>query len=151
MDVSLVILLVAILALAALLYYVFLVKQTPDPGGKGGGGLITIVFILVAVVVFAIWNQSTADDRLNKVGFKHHPALRSSVGFATGLGEDPVWVFALDGDPGQIMQFYKTKDNYTGWQLVYQGKNMLVYENEAQSLSIFVAEDDVIFALNSKR
>ena len=149
MAVSLVVFLVAILALAALLFYVVIVKRVPDAGGKGVAGLVLIVFILTPAVLFMLWNQSASYDRLNEIGFRPHPALRSSVGMATGIGENPVWVFAMDGDPRQIVQFYKQNDNHSGWQLVYEGQNLLVYEREAQSLSIFIAEDDVIFALRS--
>ena len=149
MDITLVVFLVALLALAALLYYVFIVKQSPDAGGKGFVGLIVILFILTPAVLVMLWIQTTSDDRLNEIGFRPHPALRSSVGLATGIGDNPVWVFAIDGDPRQIMEFYKVQDNHSGWQLVYEGQNLLVYEREAQSLSIFLADDDVIFALRS--
>lgn len=149
MAVTLVVFLVAILALAALLFYVFVVKQTPDAGGKGVAGLVLILFILTPVVLFMLWNQSASVDRLNDIGFSAHPALRPSVGMATGIGENPVWVFAMDGDPRRIVQFYKQTDNHSGWQLVYEGQNLLVYEKEAQSLSIFIADDDVIFALRA--
>ena len=149
MAVTLVVFLVAILALAALLFYVFVVKQAPDAGGKGVAGLVLILFILTPVVLFMLWNQSASVDRLNDIGFSAHPALRPSVGMATGIGENPVWVFAMDGDPRRIVQFYKQTDNHSGWQLVYEGQNLLVYEKEAQSLSIFIADDDVIFALRA--
>ena len=151
MDVALLTFLALILALAALLYYVFLVKRAPDLGARGVGWLITIVCILVPVILFAFWNQSASGDRLKEIGFNVHPALQPSFGIATGIGENPVWVFASDSDTDQIVQFYKSQQNYSGWQLVYEGKNMLVYESETQSLYIYISEDDVIFALNSRQ
>ena len=148
MDPILTTLLLAVLALAGLLFYVFIVRREPDPGGRGMAGLITLLFVLVPVLLITLWLQSDSAQRLSDTGFVPHPALVSTVGVAAGVGENPVWVYSIAGDPRDIVQFYRDAGNHPGWQQVSDSENMLIFETDDRRMSLFVSDNSAIFALH---
>ena len=150
MDPILITLLIAVLALAGLLYYVVIVRRQPDPGGRGMAGMITLLFVLVPVLLITLWLQSDSARKLSDTGFVPHPALAASMGVATGVGEDPVWVFSIEGDPDAIVRFYKDPSSHAGWQRVWASEGMLMFESDdGQRMSLFVSDDSAIFSLQS--
>ena len=148
MDPILTTLLLAVLALAGLLYYVFIVRREPDFGGRGMAAMITLLFVLVPVLLITLWLQSDSAQRLSNTGFVPHPALVSTTGVAAGVGEDPVWVYSIAGDPRVIVQFYRDPANHPGWQQVSDSESMLIFESEDRRMSLFVSVKTAIFALH---
>ena len=149
MDPTLITLLVTVLAFAGLLYFVFIVRRQPDPGAKGVAGLVVLMFLLAPVLVIVLWLQSDSGQKLSDTGFTPHPALVSSMGVATGVGDNPIWAFSIDGDRAAIMQFYRDPANHPGWQQVSDSENILIFESNDRRMSLFVSDDGAIFALHT--
>ena len=151
MDTSLLTLLGFCWALAAILYYLFVVRREVDLGGLGKSGLIILMFVITPVLVIALWNQSEAEVRLSRVGFNAHPGFVSSVGIATGAGSDPVWVFSVETDENLILNYYKKRENHGPWQLVSESENSLLFQKEAEIMTIHVSDKRVVFSLIHKQ
>ena len=75
METSLLTILVFCLSFASLLYYVFIVRNEVDLGARGKSGLFTILFVILPVLVIALWNQLESKDRLSEIGFNPYPGL----------------------------------------------------------------------------
>lgn len=89
MDLSLIALLGGCLMTAALLYYVIFVRREQPISSWGKSGIVTLMFVLVPVLVIALWFQDGAVNRLEQMGFEPYPGFVSCSGIATGLGEKP--------------------------------------------------------------
>ncbi len=114
-------------------------------------GLVVLMFLLAPVLLIVLWLQADSARKLSDAGFPPHPALGSSMGVATGVGENPVWVFSIEGDRAAIVQFYRDPANHLGWRRVSDSKDMLIFESDGRRMSLFVSDDSAIFALHPDR
>lgn len=143
MDTALIALLAGCLVLAALLYYVNYVHPQEPTGHWGKSGLINLMLVLVPVLVIALWFQDGAEDRLAELGLTPYPGFVSSSGVATGAGESPVWVFSVEGDPEQVLAFYRRAENRAGWSLHSESGSLLLLEKEGRLLSVAASPGSV--------
>lgn len=147
METSLLALLVCLLLFAGVLYYIFIIKQANDLGAGGKSGLFSILFVLAPLILIALWSQSGSEERLSQIGFKPHPSFISSVGAATGSGDNPLWMFSTNADPNSIFQFYKLPENHGDWSMVSESADNLIFTKGEKRFSIFVAKDSVVFTM----
>ncbi len=147
MDLSLIALLAGCLLLAGLLYYVIFVRREHPVSPWGKSSLVTLVFLLIPVLLIALWYQAGAQDRLVQIGFTPYPGFVASSGVATGLGERPVWVFSVDGGAEPVLEFYRRPDNRKGWVLVSDGRSLLLFEREGKSVAVSAVADSVAFTM----
>ncbi|HOP18113.1 MAG: hypothetical protein KDI22_06255 [Gammaproteobacteria bacterium] len=147
MDLSLIALLGGCLLLAAVLYYVIFVRREHPISPWGKSGLVTLMFVLVPVLVIALWYQAGAESRLAQIGFTPYPGFASSSGVATGLGENPVWVFSVEGGAKPVLEFYGRPENRKGWALVSESESLLLFEREGKSVAVSAVADSVAFTM----
>ena len=147
MDLSLLAILVFCVLFAAVLYYLIFVKKDVLPDGRAQSGLVTALFVITPVLVIVLWYQSGSESRLQKLGFNPYPGFVSSSGIAAGQGKAPIWVFAIEGDEGSVLQFYKSNENHLGWSLVSESEMGLIFERGSERLSVSVGEGNVVFSM----
>jgi hypothetical protein len=147
MDSSLIALLGGCLLMAALLYYVIFVRREHLIISWGKSGLVSLVFVLVPVLLIALWFQSGAENRLERIGFKPYPGFVSSSGIATGLGEKPFWVFSVEGGAETVLEYYRQPENRNGWALVADTESLLLFEREGKSVAVSSLGDSVAFTM----
>ena len=147
METSLLIILIFCVSFAALLYYVFIFKKEMDLGEQGKAALFTAVFVILPILVIVIWNQFESKDRLSVIGFSPHPGFVSSVGVASGAGKNPIWVFSIEDDELSILQFYKNSENHSGWSLVSESHNSLVFRRGNEKTTVHVGNGTVVFSM----
>ena len=150
MDLSLIALLGGCLMMAALLYYVIFVRREQPISSWGKSGIVTLMFVLVPVLVIALWFQAGAVNRLEQMGFEPYPGFVSSSGIATGLGEKPFWVFTVEGGAEPVLEFYKLAENRKGWMLVSESKSLLLFEREGKSVAVSAVADSVAFMMGQR-
>ncbi len=151
MDPALITLVGLLVALAAVLYHVFVVRRADDAGGQGQAGLIVLIAVLVPIVGMVLWDQSGATARLAEIGFAPHPAFDSSVGVASGNGNQPVWVFSTSADPESILAFYRQPGNHHGWSLNAEATRMLVFDRGDDRATLTVGHEAVVFTVDTAR
>jgi len=147
MDLSLIALLGGCLLLAALLAYVIFVRREHLIVSWGRSGLVTLLFMLIPLVVISLWYQAGAETRLEQIGFTRYPGVVSSSGLAVGLGENPVWVFTVEGDAERALDFYRRAENRRGWALVSEGASLLLFEREGRLLAVSADPDSLIIMM----
>lgn len=147
MELSLILILGSCILFAAVLYYFLFVKREADLGERGKAGIFTIFFVIAPIILIVLLMQFGAESRLEKLGFKPHPSFSSSVGAATGVGENPIWIFSATGNPDSIFQFYKDPRNHAGWSLQAENTNGLVFRKDKNKMSILINNGDVVFSL----
>ncbi len=138
------------LALAGLLFYLYVLRRESDFGGWGIAGLATILVLIVPVLLLVLWNQSEAEQRLRDIGFRPHPDFDSSVGLATGGGDNPTWVFASGAGRESILYFYRRPENHAGWSLVADNTASLAFGKAGQRVTIQAGDGQVIILLQPK-
>lgn len=148
MDLDLIALLGGCLLLAALLYYVIFVRREEPIGSWGKSGLVSLVFVLVPVLLIALWYQSGAENRLKEIGFTPYPGFISSSGVAAGQGKNPIWVFSVEGDLAAVLEFYRRPENHNGWTLVSENEGLLLFRHEKRLVSISANMKSVAFLLS---
>ena len=147
MEISLISILCGCISFAALLYYFIFAKKEADLGGRGRAGIFSILFVIVPIILIVLFMQFEAESNLVKMGFKPHPSFSSSVGAATGTGENPTWVFSTTGETGSILQFYKNPSNHDGWTLNVENQNLLIFRKDSKKMSVLVNNGNVVFSL----
>lgn len=147
MDLALIVLLGFCLVLAALLYYVIFVRREKRLSPWGMSSLLALLFIVIPVIMIALWYQSGAGHRLEQLGFQPYPGLISSSGIATGTGKAPIWVFSIEGDDAPVLQFYRQRENHKGWSLVTESHYGLMFKREEEVLTLLVGDGKVVFSL----
>ena len=151
MDPALIALLGGCLSLAILLYYVIFIRRDGAVGSWGKSGLLTLLFVLIPVLVIALWNQSGAESRLALIGLSPYPGLTSSSGVATGQGKNPVWVFSVEGGAEPALKFYSHPENHKGWTLVSKSKSLLLFKSEGKTLVISANAESMAFMLTQDK
>ena len=147
METSLILILGISLFYAALLYYLFIVKRLKDLGSQGVAGMMVILFVIAPIVLIVVFNQSGAEQRLKEYGFNPHPDFTSSIGVATGSGENPIWLFSTETKTESIVQFYKKAENHDGWLFIRENNNGLVFVKKDKKMLINISNENVSFTL----
>lgn len=151
MDISLIITLLLLLLFASALYYYFFMKRVPDVFHLGKSALVIIVFMIIPILVTVLYYQAGAKDRLNAIGFTPHSSFSSSVGVASGTGENPIWMFATESDKELLVDFYKHEKNYKEWKLSEENDEWLVYTKDNKKMRININNDTVLFMMSPKK
>jgi Ca2+/Na+ antiporter len=110
-----------------------------------------LVLFLIPFLLFVLWNQSKAQERLCNIGVIPHPSIKHAVGMSTGTGIDPVWLFEVTASTDEIVDFYHRKSNVPDWELISKGSLVLVYKRGTKKLMIIAGENwrkrEVVFAV----
>ncbi len=147
MDTSLIITLIGLLLFAWALYYYLFIKRQSDFFFLGKSGLFIIIFFIAPIIATTLYYQSGAKDRLQKSGFTPYSSLGSSVGVATGTGDNPIWMFSTKSDKQAIVDFYKKEQNHQGWKLTGEDEKWLIFTKEDQKMRINISNNTVLFMI----
>jgi hypothetical protein len=101
---------------------------------------IISLFILTPLLSYVLYSQSGAKKRLEVIGLRPHPAIVESIGLGNGTGDNPVWVFKIDAEKNQVMDFYKTRDNIDGWIMTLEHDFIMMFERGSQRMMIAYRE-----------
>ena len=140
MEISIIILLIFLILFGILTFYLGFIRPPRVLAWLSQAAFITLTFILIPLCLIALWNQSKATDRLAKIGVVAHPSIKNSVGIATGIGTDPIWVFEVTASPEEIITFYRNELNTHGWTLIEDNPSMLIFKRGTQKLVISANE-----------
>ena len=146
MEISVMALAIIFIILAIYCYYAGFVKRDPYTYWIAQGGFVFSTFFMIPFLLIVLWLQSTATDRLTKkTGVVPHPSIVESVGIATGIGNNPTWIFKVKASPEEIMTFYGHENNRPGWNPVSDNRviKMLVFKRDKQRISISIYEDRI--------
>jgi hypothetical protein len=80
---------------------------------------VIATFMLIPILVYVLATQSGAIARLENVGIRPYPGIKGSVGIANGRGDNPTWVFEVQGSSKAIREFYRSAENTGNWS--FQG------------------------------
>ena len=147
MDISLIITLSALLLFAWALYYYLFIKREPDFFFLGKSGLFLIVLFIAPMIATALYYQSGAKDRLKENGFTPHTSFESSIGVATGTGDNPIWMFSTELDKTSIIGFYKQKQNHQGWILTGEDDKWLTFTKNDKKMRININNNTALFII----
>ena len=150
MDTSLIITLIGLLLFAWALYYYLFIKRESDFFFLGKSGLFIIMFFIVPIIATTLYYQSGAKDRLQKNGFTPHASFKSSVGVATGTGDNPIWMFTTELDKQAIVDFYKQKQNHQGWKLTDEDEKWLTFSKKDEKMRINISKNTALFVITSQ-
>jgi len=151
MDTSLIITLSALLLFAWALYYYLFIKHESDFFFLGKIGLVIIMFFIVPILATILYYQAGAKDRLASVGFTPHPGFDSSIGVATGTGENPVWMFSTELDKKSLIDFYKQEQNHKDWVSVEEDDDWLTFTKNNKKMRINIKNDIALFMTVPKK
>lgn len=131
-------LLIFFLLLAAICLYFGWQPASTDHGSAyraRGGFVLSLGF--VAAIVFFLYLQAGAKERLEAAGIAPHPGLISPMGTAVGQGgENRIWVFETAVADGEMLDFYRDPGHLSGWQLADDRRSGLVFYRGQQRLTI---------------
>ncbi len=147
MDPKLLYFLIACIAWAALLFYVFQVRQASDLGAGGKAGFVVITALLLPVLGLALWHQGASSSRLEELGFSAYDGLESSVGIATGTGQEPTWLYTLSSSEQALLDFYRQPEHREGWRLTAETQHSLIFERQALKMMVNASEGQAVFQL----
>ena len=150
MDTSLIITLSALLLFAWALYYYLFIKHERDFFFLGKSGLFLIMLFIAPMIATTLYYQSGAKDRLQKSGFTIHSSFESSIGVATGTGDNPIWMFSTELDKASIVNFYKQEQNHQGWQLESEDEKWLTFIKKDKKMRINISKDTALFVISPK-
>ena len=105
------------------------------------------MFFIAPIIATTLYYQSGAEDRLQKSGFTPHSSFESSVGVATGTGDNPIWMFSTNSDKQTIVDFYKQEQNHQDWKLTGEDAKWLIFTKEDQKMRINISNNTVLFMI----
>jgi hypothetical protein len=129
-------LLVILLLIAGQSLWFGLVKPVAPLAWLQQTSFVITTFILIPLVVFVLYSQATATDRLEKIGIEAHPAIKHADGIGNGWGEHPIWVFSLEADAADVLDYYFRALADTQWQILENNGLYLRYRKQDQILMI---------------
>ena len=154
MQTSLIYLFVFSLLMAGLTFYIGYIRPPRVLAWLAQAAFLMWLFVLTPVLGYVLYQQNGAMDRLEQTGFAAHPSIAESVGIANGLGSEPTWLFKVEGDLKEIMDFYRLADSHPGWEMNGGNDKILIFEKGSEQKAIAVREgwsDNSIMFSMSKR
>lgn len=126
------------LALASLCWHLGWGHRGPNPfRWKAQASFLAVVVLLIPFLGGTLVAQARAQERLRALGVEPHPELRHVVGWAMGIGSQPVWLFRAEGDPASLLEYYLNPETRTGWEVQSHAPGLGVFlEREGQQLRI---------------
>jgi hypothetical protein len=136
MQSSLLWLLLFCLVMAAISYYLGFVRPPVVLAWLSQASFITLLFLLIPVLLYVLNQQRGAVGRLEQAGFSGPPVKVESVGFGNGIGEKPTWLFEAEGEAMGILDFYRSPDSRSEWELTADGGQMLVFKRGGEAMTV---------------
>ena len=135
MDASLILLLVALIALNIQSYYFGWVRPPKVAAWLQQASFIVLTFLLIPLLVYSLYSQSQAESRLEDYGIVPHPAIKNAVGIANGRGDNPIWLFELE-DNEPALDFYRNLPESAPWDLSDDLGIQLIFTQQSRTLTI---------------
>lgn len=136
MQQSLLILLVLAIILAVLGFYFGFIRPPKVMAWLQQSAFVIMAFLIIPFIIFTLNSQTQAPDRLASTGFKPHPAIVESVGIASGISNNPTWVFEIDANKDQVRNFYLSEENTGDWELSTDADIMLIFKKDDLTMTI---------------
>ena len=136
MEISIIVLLLLLILFGILSFYLGFIRPQPPLAWLSQASFTVLTFILIPMCLIALWNQTKAIDRLEKIDIVPHPSIKNSVGIATGRGTNPVWLFEVTASPEEIIAFYRKDSSISDWTLIEDNPSMLIFKRGTQKLVI---------------
>ena len=155
MQNSLVWLFVFCLFMAGLSYYIGFVRPPRVLAWLSKAGFLIWLFLLTPILVYVLYQQSGSIDRLESTGFVAHPGIVESVGIANGVGENPTWLFRINSDGTDILEYYRSPDSRPGWEMSGGNEMVLMFKRERQRMAVAVrkgwSDSSLMFRLSKEQ
>lgn len=100
---------------------------------------VFMTFFLIPMLGYVLWLQMGAANRLEAVGIVPHPSIRHAVGMVVGRGETPLWMFAIDPDGTDELEFYEDSIHRKGWAVVSENQISLSLEKGKDRMNISIS------------
>ena len=140
MQTSLILLFIFSLVMAGISFAIgFLRPQRPGTWLSKAGFIIWL-FLLAPFLTYVLYQQQGSVDRLEATGFTAYPGIEEAVGMANGAGEEPTWLFKVEGDPDSILEYYRSPETRTGWSLVAETPQLLSLVQGQKRMDIFASK-----------
>jgi len=107
--------------------------------------------VLIVVIGFYLYQQSTALDRLHGIGIKTPAKIGHVVGMANGTGAKPLWVFKYSGSESDLIAFYAAEKHRPGWSIMGVQNGRILLRQAPVDLKIRIAPDTVTFLLTESQ
>ena len=73
---------------------------------------------------------------MEQTGFSGHPAIVESIGYGNGVGEEPRWLFRVDGEVNEVLDFYRLTQSHPGWKLTVDGGKILIFRRDGEKMTV---------------
>ena len=155
MQTSLIYLFFFSLFMAGLTFYIGFIRPPRVLAWLSKAAFLTWLFLLMPVLGYVLYQQSGAMDRLESQGITVHPAISESIGIANGVGDEPTWLFSVEGDLKEVMEFYRSEDSRPGWTMAGGSDTVIILEKGMSKMAIAVrkgwSERTIMFRMSSDR
>ena len=115
MQDSLILLLIFCAALSVQGYYSGFYRPLAVLSWLAQSTFVIATFMLIPILVYVLVTQSGAIERLEKAGIRPYPGIKGSAGIANVRGDNPTWVFEVQGSSDEILEFYRSTENTGNW------------------------------------
>ncbi len=152
MQNTLVYLCIFCLFMAGLTYYIGFIRPPRVLAWLSKAGFLIWLFLLAPILGYVLYQQSGSIDRLEKKGFKAHPAIVESVGISNGVGTNPTWLFKISGDGRDVLEFYRSPEAHAGWEMTGGNDQVLLFRRGNEKMAVAVrngwTENTLMFSLS---
>jgi hypothetical protein len=141
--------------MAGLSFYIGFVRPPRVLAWLSKAGFIIWLFLLSPILGYVLYQQSGSIDRLESTGFVAHPDIEESVGIANGVGENPIWLFKINSDGTDILEYYRSPDSRPGWEMSGGNEMVLMFKRERQRMAVAVrkgwSDSSLMFSLSEEQ
>jgi len=152
MQISLIYLLLFSIIMSVLTFYIGFVRPPRVLAWLSQAAFLMWLFFLIPVLGYVLFQQNGAIERLESTGFATHPAITESVGIANGVGSNPTWLFKIEGDLRQIMDFYRSDDSHPGWEMKGGNDKVMIFEKGNEQMAVAArkgwSDSSIMFSLS---
>ena len=143
MSTPLIILLVICIIIGSVGYYLGFYRPVRVMAWQPKAAFVVMAFILIPLLIFVLWSQHDAPNKVAHMGFKLHPSTMRSIGIP-GIGTNPSWAFEMKQGKEVVFDFYKDEKNRLGWELVFENKEMLVFNKKNRKMIVGFSEKEQV-------
>ena len=154
MQTSLIYLFIFCLLMAGLTFYIGFIRPPKVLAWLSQSAFLMWLFFLTPVLGYVLYQQSGAIDRLESTGFAAHPAITEVVGFANGHGSEPTWLFVVEGDLKEVMEFFRREDSHPGWSTKGGNDKVMIFVKGDLQMAVAVREgwsdSSIMFSMSER-